>query len=37
MDVLIGADSYYEIVMGEIIKGNSGQVAVNSKLGWLLF
>ena len=33
---MIGADSYYDIVTGELIKGNSGPVAVSSKLGWLL-
>ena len=36
IDLLIGADHYYEFITGEIIKGHSGPVAVNSRLGWLL-
>lgn len=36
IDVLIGADSYYDLVTGDVRKGNSGPVAVSSKLGWLL-
>lgn len=36
IDILIGADYYYDIVMGEIVRGESGPVAVNSKLGWIL-
>ena len=29
-------DYYYDIVMGEIVPGESGPVAVNSKFGWVL-
>ena len=34
--ILIGADQYYDVVLGEVIKGSSGPVAISSKLGWLL-
>jgi len=34
--LLIGADQYYEVVLGDVIKGSSGPIAVSSKLGWLL-
>ena len=33
---LIGADQYYEIVVGDIVRGEQGPVAVRSKLGWIL-
>ena len=36
VDILIGADHYYDIVIGETIRGSAGPVAVSSKLGWLL-
>ena len=36
IDVLIGSDYYWTIVTGEMKKGESGPVAVSSKLGWLL-
>ncbi|XP_065061333.1 uncharacterized protein LOC135688421 [Rhopilema esculentum] len=36
IDILIGADHYYDIVIGEVIKGSAGPVAISSKLGWLL-
>ena len=36
IDVLIGSDYYWTIVTGEMKKGESDPVAVNSKLGWLL-
>ena len=36
IDVLIGSDYYWEIVLGEMRKGESGPVAVSSRLGWLL-
>ena len=36
IDILIGADYYYEVVTGEIIKGDDGPTAVASKFGWLL-
>lgn len=36
IDVLIGTDFYWQIVLGEIQRGDSGPVAVNSKLGYYL-
>ena len=36
VDMLIGADVYFEVVTGDIIRGNEGPVAVSSKFGWLL-
>ena len=36
IDMLLGADYYYKIVTGEVIKGNTGPTAVGSKLRWLL-
>ena len=36
IDVLIGSDHYWSIVTGETIMGDSGPVAVSSRLGWLL-
>ena len=36
IDILIGADHYYDIVIGEVIKGSAGLVAISSKRGWLL-
>ncbi len=36
IDLLIGADFLYEIVSGEVIKGNFGPVAIKSKLCWIL-
>ena len=36
IDILVGAGHYYDSVIGEIVKGASGPVAISSKLGWLL-
>ena len=36
IDMLLGADYYYKIVTGEVIKGDTGPTAEGSKLGWLL-
>jgi hypothetical protein len=36
IDILLGAGYYYEVVTGEIIKGEMGPTAVQSKFGWLL-
>ena len=36
IDVLIGADFYHHFVLGEVIRGEGGPVAVSSRLGWLL-
>ena len=35
IDILIGADHYYDVVIGEVIKGRTGPVVISSKLGWL--
>ena len=34
--VLIGSDQYWELVSGGIRRGNSGPVAICTKLGWVL-
>ena len=36
VDMLIGSDLYWQLVTGEIIRGQAGPVAVNTKLGWVL-
>jgi hypothetical protein len=36
IDILIGADHYWDIVTGDVVKGESGPTVVSSKLGWLL-
>ena len=36
IDILIGADFYWEFVTGEVVQASNGPVAVSSKLGWLL-
>ena len=36
IDLLIGADHYYDIVIGDVIRGSAGPVAISSRLGWLL-
>ena len=36
IDILIGSDYYFDVVTGEIIRGVSGPVAVNSKFGWVV-
>ena len=36
IDILIGADHYWDVVTGDAVKGESGPTAVSSKLGWLL-
>ena len=36
IDILIGADFYYNLVIGEVLKSSSGPIAISSKLGWLL-
>ena len=35
IDILIGSDHYWDIVTGEVVRGN-GPVAIHSRLGWLL-
>ena len=36
VDILIGSDQYWELVTGETRRGNSGPVAICTKLGWVL-
>lgn len=36
IDILIGSNFYWNIVTGEVRRGEDGPVAVNSKFGWLL-
>ena len=36
IDVLIGSDFYWSIILDGIRQGEKGPVAVNSKLGWIL-
>ena len=36
VDMLIGSDFYWEFVTGEIIRGQSGPVAIQTTLGWVL-
>jgi len=34
--MLIGSDLYWQLTTGEVIRGQSGPVAINTKLGWVL-
>ncbi|XP_065065426.1 uncharacterized protein LOC135691495, partial [Rhopilema esculentum] len=36
IDLLIGNDYLYVVIIGDVIRGTSGPIAVSSKLGWLL-
>ena len=36
IDVPIGSDYYFDIVSGDVIRSNSGPVAVSSMFGWVL-
>ena len=35
-DVLIGSDYYWDVVTGDIIRGNGGPVAIHIRFGWLV-
>ena len=35
-DMLIGSDHYWDIVIGDLKRSDTGPVAVSSKFGWLL-
>ena len=37
IDVLIGSGHYFDVVSGDVIRGESGPVAVSSMFGWILF
>ena len=36
IDVLIGADFYWQFVTDDMVRGDNGPVAVNTSLGWVL-
>ena len=36
VDLLIGSDCYWTLVTGEIRRGDTGPVAVHTRLGWVL-
>jgi len=36
IDLLIGSDHYWDVVTGDIVRGDGGLVAVSSKFGWLV-
>jgi len=36
IDVLIGSDSYWDLVTGQVIRGDSGPTAIHTKVGWIL-
>lgn len=36
IDILIGPDYYFDILTGEIVRGESGPVAINSEFGWVV-
>ena len=36
VDILVGSDNYWKLVTGEIIYGDGGQIAIKTKLGWVL-
>ena len=36
VDILIGADHYWNLTTGRTVRGESGPVAIHTKLGWVL-
>ena len=36
VDILIGSDYYWNLVTGEVCRGNSGPVAIHTRIGWVL-
>ena len=36
IDMLVGSDFYWQLTIGEMIQGDHGPVAINTKLGWVL-
>ena len=36
VDILIGADQYWKIASGEVRRGESGPVVMNTRFGWTL-
>ena len=35
ISILVGADQFYDIVLGEVRRGDYGPAAISSKLGWM--
>ncbi len=35
IDVLIGLDTYWDLVTGKVIRGRDGPTAVHTKVGWV--
>jgi len=35
VDILIGSDQYWQIVTGEVRRGESGPTALHTRLGWV--
>ncbi|XP_065180252.1 uncharacterized protein LOC135810689 [Sycon ciliatum] len=36
VDILIGADFYWQVVSGKVVRGDAGPVALSTRLGWVL-
>ena len=36
VDVLIGSDWYWSLITGKVIRGRTGPIAIDSKVGWIL-
>ena len=36
VDVLIGSDWYWSLITGRVIRGETGPIAIDSKVGWIL-
>ena len=36
IDILVGADQYWNFVTGRLIRGDSGPMVIHTKLGWVL-
>ena len=37
VNILIGSDQYWQIVTGEVRRGESGGTALGIRLGWVLY
>lgn len=36
VDILIGSDHYWTVVTGEVVRGETGPIAIGTHLGWVL-
>ena len=36
IDVLIRSDSYWDMVTGQVVRGDSGPTAIHTRIGWIL-